>query len=122
MTSDVITKINTVCICWAVRLLRLSDSLEAARWQSIWVRMYLTNVREKSGGTICNWVPFCIKNAIRVALTRVRIFLSRGIKNLDLKNATNFCLGVLSVKNDYIFHSNFLIPRNKKCLTLVRAT
>ena len=28
--------------------IRLSDSPVAARWQSIWVRMYLTNVRKKT--------------------------------------------------------------------------
>ena len=56
----------------------------------------LNECEKKNGGTVCNWVPFCIENAIRVALTRVRIILSRRIKNLDLKNATNFCLRVLS--------------------------
>ena len=78
-----------------LRLLRLSDSPLAARWQYLGTYV-LNECEKKNGGTVCNWVPFCIENAIRVALTRVRIILSRGIKNLDLKNATNFCLRVLS--------------------------
>ena len=42
-------------------LFRQSEVLVAARWQRIWVRMYLTNVWGKSGGTISTGCPFSIE-------------------------------------------------------------
>ena len=64
-------------------LVRQSEVLVAARWQRIWARMYLTNVRGKSGGTICTGCPFSIEVELRVALTWVRRLLSRGIKEFE---------------------------------------